>query len=66
MASVSADATKPGDLVFSFADGYIRALGIIASHGYEAPKPHEFGQVGAYWDRIGWRASPGSQARGQV
>ena len=45
----------PGDLVFSFADGVIKALGIIASHGYEAPKPNEFGQVGAYWDRIGWR-----------
>lgn len=43
----------PGDFVFSFADGYIKALGIIASHGYEAPKPNEFGQVGAYWDRIG-------------
>jgi len=46
---------SPGDVVFSFADGYIKAIGIIASHGYEAPKPLEFGQVGAYWELIGWR-----------
>lgn len=45
----------PGDVVFSFADTVIRAIGIAASHAYEAPKPLEFGQAGAYWDNIGWR-----------
>lgn len=45
----------PGDLVFSFADTLIRAIGLAASHAYEAPKPLEFGQVGAHWDLIGWR-----------
>jgi hypothetical protein len=45
----------PGDVVFSFADTLIRAIGIISSHAYEAPKPLEFGQAGAYWDMIGWR-----------
>jgi hypothetical protein len=45
----------PGDAVFSFADTVVRAIGIAASHAYEAPKPLEFGQAGAYWDRIGWR-----------
>jgi len=45
----------PGDVVFSFADTQIKAVGIIASHGYEAPKPLEFGSTGAYWDNIGWR-----------
>jgi putative restriction endonuclease len=45
----------PGDVVFSFADTVIRAIGIAASHAYEAPKPLEFGQAGAYWDMIGWR-----------
>lgn len=45
----------PGDVVFSFADTFIKALGIVASHGYEAPKPREFGTAGAYWDLIGWR-----------
>jgi putative restriction endonuclease len=45
----------PGDVVFSFADTRIKAIGIIASHAYEAPKPLEFGQTGAHWDMIGWR-----------
>lgn len=45
----------PGDIVFSFSDARIRALGIAASYAYEAPKPLEFGQVGAYWEKIGWR-----------
>ena len=45
----------PGDAVFSFVDAQIRAIGIVASHAYEAPKPLEFGQAGAYWDNIGWR-----------
>jgi putative restriction endonuclease len=46
---------SPGDVIFSFADTKIPAIGIALSHAYEAPKPLEFGQVGAYWDVIGWR-----------
>lgn len=45
----------PGDVIFSFADAHIKAIGIARSHAYEAPKPLEFGQTGAYWDLIGWR-----------
>lgn len=45
----------PGDVIYSFADAAIRAIGIAASHAYEAPKPLEFGTAGAYWERIGWR-----------
>ena len=45
----------PGDVVFSFAETRIGAIGIASSHAYEAPKPLEFGQTGAYWDNIGWR-----------
>jgi hypothetical protein len=45
----------PGDIVFSFADALIKAIGIARSNAYEAPKPLEFGQAGAYWDNIGWR-----------
>ena len=45
----------PGDLVFSFADTYIRAFGIARSHAYEAPRPSEFGAAGRNWDEIGWR-----------
>jgi putative restriction endonuclease len=45
----------PGDVVFSYADASIRAIGIASSHAYEAPKPLEFGAAGAYWNLIGWR-----------
>lgn len=45
----------PGDAVFSFAGTQVKAIGIVSSHAYEAPKPLEFGQAGAYWDKIGWR-----------
>ena len=45
----------PGDLIFSFADTKIIALGIAISYCYESPKPPEFGGVGMYWNMIGWR-----------
>lgn len=45
----------PGDLILSFADTYIRAVGIAQSWCYECPKPAEFGTTGAYWDQIGWK-----------
>jgi hypothetical protein len=45
----------PGDVIFSFADTWIKAVGVARSHAYEAPKPLEFGTTGAYWELIGWR-----------
>lgn len=45
----------PGDLVFSFCDTKIRAVGVARSNAYEAPKPVEFGSAGRNWSRIGWR-----------
>jgi putative restriction endonuclease len=45
----------PGDLVFSFVDTRIVAIGTVASYCYESPKPAEFGAVGMNWEAIGWR-----------
>jgi putative restriction endonuclease len=45
----------PGDVVFSFAEALIKAIGMVVSYAYEAPKPLEFGRAGAHWDTIGWR-----------
>lgn len=45
----------PGDVVFSFVDTRIAALGIARSYCYESPKPTEFGSAGAYWGAIGWK-----------
>ncbi len=47
---------SPGDVIFSFSETLIRAIGIASSHAYEAPKPLEFKETGAYWEKIGWRA----------
>jgi putative restriction endonuclease len=46
---------SPGDVIFSFCDTLIKAIGVAQSNAYEAPKPLEFGAVGAYWDLVGWR-----------
>lgn len=46
----------PGDLVFSYWGGAIRAYGTLRSFGYDAPKPDEFGPAGRNWSKIGYRA----------
>ncbi|HEX4896445.1 MAG TPA: hypothetical protein VFV11_08970, partial [Solimonas sp.] len=48
-------AVSPGDVVFSFSDTFIKAVGVARSYCYECPKPLEFGQVGMAWDNVGWR-----------
>ncbi|MCU0758788.1 MAG: HNH endonuclease [Steroidobacteraceae bacterium] len=45
----------PGDLVFSFCDTRIAALGIVSGYCRESPKPEEFGSAGTNWSQIGWR-----------
>lgn len=45
----------PGDIVFSFCDTRIAALGIVSGYCRESPKPEEFGNAGANWSQIGWR-----------
>lgn len=44
----------PGDIIFSFKDTRILAIGIAESYCWECPKPLEFGTAGAYWENIGW------------
>src|SRR5277367_2070929 len=46
---------SPGDLIFSFVDTRFAAIGIATSNCYEFPKPDEFGETGAYWNRVGWK-----------
>ena len=45
----------PGDIVFSFCDTRIAALGIVSGYCRESPKPEEFGTAGTNWSQIGWR-----------
>jgi hypothetical protein len=48
---------SPGDLIFSFVDTRIAAIGIAKSYCWECPKPAEFGSAGEYWENIGWRVT---------
>ena len=47
----------PGDVVFSFVDTKIAAIGIVESYCFESPKPPEFGPAGQNWKNIGWKVS---------
>lgn len=49
----------PGDLVFSFCDTRIKAIGLARSVAYTAPRPPEFGKAGENWDVEGWRVDVG-------
>src|SRR6201997_551727 len=44
---------SPGDLIFSFVDTRIAAIGIAKSYCWECPKPTEFGFAGQNWENIG-------------
>jgi putative restriction endonuclease len=48
---------RPGDVVFAFAGGEIRALGICSAPAILAPKPGEFGAAGDAWGSEGWRVT---------
>lgn len=46
---------RPGDVVFAFADGEIKAVGVCSAPAILAPKPGEFGAAGDAWGSEGWR-----------
>jgi len=47
------EEVSPGDLVFSYCDTYIKAIGIVQRHAVTAPKPN-FRTVGSNWSDVGW------------
>jgi hypothetical protein len=44
---------QPGDVVFSFCDTLIKAVGIATGSAQSAPKP-DFGKAGSEWATDGW------------
>jgi hypothetical protein len=44
---------SPGDIVFSFCDTRIKALGVVTGGAQTGPKP-DFGAAGSNWSREGW------------
>ena len=50
----SMQQTAVGDIIFSFKDTLIKAIGVVTKTAYTSGKPHEFGEVGKNWDIQGW------------
>jgi hypothetical protein len=46
---------SPGDIIFSFSDTFIAAIGVAQTYCFESPKPTEFGTTGQYWEDVGWK-----------
>lgn len=44
----------PGDFVFSYAGGEVRAIGVATARASAVPKPSEYGRAGASWSNDGW------------
>jgi putative restriction endonuclease len=44
---------QPGDLVFSFCDTYIKAIGMVQRSAVTTPKP-DFRTAGSNWSETGW------------
>lgn len=42
------------DVVFSFCDMLIKAIGVVSGQCESQEKPVEFGNAGEYWNREGW------------
>ncbi len=45
---------QPGDIIFSYAETQIKAIGQISGKHKEATKPEEFGNSGDNWSQLGW------------
>jgi putative restriction endonuclease len=45
---------RPGDVVFSFCDTFIKAIGVVTNVAESVPKPTAFGSTGTYWSNEGW------------
>lgn len=45
---------SPGDVVFSFCNTYVKAIGVVQGYCESKGKPQEFGIAGDYWSEDGW------------
>jgi putative restriction endonuclease len=51
---VNMTLVQPGDVIYSFCDTYIKAIGVAIKKAYTSPKPQEFGDAGSNWSNEGW------------
>jgi putative restriction endonuclease len=45
---------QPGDIIYSFCETYIKAIGVATRKAVSSTKPTEFGTAGANWTENGW------------
>jgi hypothetical protein len=55
VAQGTAFCARPGDIVYSFADGAVQGFGTAQTHCYTSPRPDKFGHIGQAWNEVGWR-----------
>ncbi len=48
---------RPGDIIFSFANAIIQAVGVCTESAVRIPKPSEFGVTGEAWANDGWKVA---------
>jgi putative restriction endonuclease len=46
---------QPGDIIFSFADTYVKQVGIALSAAYDSAQPVDFKNRGQLWNIDGWK-----------
>ena len=46
---------QPGDLVFSYVNSYVLAVGVATTKAFTSLKPREFGKAGESWSEDGWK-----------
>lgn len=46
---------QAGDVIFSFAGTYIKAVGVAYGEAARAEKPQVFGKAGESWSEVGWK-----------
>lgn len=56
-AYINLTLVRPGDIVISYADTFIKAIGVAKNSYIVTAKPAEYGSAGDAWSQVGWQVS---------
>lgn len=54
-AYINLTLVRPGDVVISYADTLVKAIGVACGGYIDAPKPMGYGAAGETWNETGWQ-----------
>ncbi|MDG9930342.1 MULTISPECIES: hypothetical protein [unclassified Pseudomonas] len=54
-AYINLTLVRPGDIIISYAETLIKAIGVARDSYVDAPKPTEYGSAGETWSEMGWK-----------